>query len=66
MIKELQKEEIKTTCPHCSKEISFVWVCKIESSVGIRYIYICTNCQKNLGVSHKKGFHSEKSAHTFA
>ncbi|QQS35423.1 MAG: hypothetical protein IPM56_14390 [Ignavibacteriales bacterium] len=66
MIKELEKEEIKTTCPHCRKEISFAWVCKIVSSVGIRYMYICTNCQKNLGVSHEKDFRSVKHHHTFA
>jgi DNA-directed RNA polymerase subunit RPC12/RpoP len=66
MLKKLEKEEIKITCPHCSKEISFAWVCKIESSLGIRYIYICTNCQKNLAVTQEKGLHNHKLQHTFA
>ena len=65
MSKELEKEEINITCPHCVKEISFAWVCKIESSAGIRYIYICTNCQKNLAVTHEKGLHSEKLQHSY-
>lgn len=65
MSKELEKEEVNIICPHCSKKISFAWVCKIESSAGIRYIYICTHCQKNLAVTHEKGLQTHNLQHIF-
>lgn len=52
MTKQIQKEEINIYCNHCKTIIESVWVCKIESVIGLRYIYICTNCKSNLGTYH--------------
>lgn len=58
MIKEIEKESVSAICPHCLKDISLVWVCKIESVIGERYVFFCGECQKNLGISHQKEFTS--------
>ncbi len=56
MKKEINKENVKAICPHCLKNINMVWVCKLESVIGIRYAYFCSSCQKSLGISHKNDF----------
>ena len=43
-------------CPHCSAQVSSISVRKIESVLGVRYLYYCSRCSKVLGVSHRKGF----------
>jgi len=43
-------------CPHCEKEITQVSVQKVESLLGVRYLYFCNDCRKVLGISHRKGF----------
>ena len=58
MNKEIEKEKVNAVCPHCLKEISMVWVCKIESVIGTRYVFFCGECQKNLGISQEKEFTS--------
>jgi hypothetical protein len=56
MRKEIRKEKVNMVCPYCSKEIDIVWVCKIESVIGRRYVFFCGECQKSLGLSHEKKF----------
>ena len=56
MEKEIEKEKVHTVCPHCLKEIFSVWVCRLESIIGLRYIYFCGECQKCLGTFHEKVF----------
>jgi len=51
MTKILQKETIKINCPHCKLEISEAWICEIKSVIGLRFAYICSNCEKLLGIS---------------
>lgn len=43
-------------CPHCQKEIEEIAARRVESSLGVRFLYYCTGCRKVLGVSHRKGF----------
>jgi uncharacterized protein with PIN domain len=43
-------------CPHCEKEIQEVAARRVESTLGVRFMYYCTACRKVLGVSHRKGF----------
>ena len=43
-------------CPHCESPIQEVGVRKVQSALGVRYLYFCRNCKKALGVSHRKGF----------
>lgn len=43
-------------CPHCGKEIEEIAARRVESILGVRFMYYCCNCRKVLGVSHRKGF----------
>lgn len=43
-------------CPHCETEISTLSCSKVQSSLGVRYLYYCGECRKVLGVSQRKGF----------
>jgi uncharacterized protein with PIN domain len=43
-------------CPHCGKEIQEIAARRVESMLGVRFLYYCTACRKVLGVSHRKGF----------
>ncbi len=52
MTKLLQKEMFKTVCPHCRQEINDVWICELDSIIGTRYAYLCSNCEKLLGISN--------------
>lgn len=54
MTKLLKKESFKTLCPHCGQKINDVWICELESIIGTRYAYLCSNCEKLLGLSNAK------------
>ncbi len=43
-------------CPHCQKEIVELAARRVESTLGVRFLYYCCHCLKVLGVSHRKGF----------
>jgi hypothetical protein len=43
-------------CPHCEKELLEIAARRVESTLGVRFIYYCCSCRKVLGVSHRKGF----------
>lgn len=43
-------------CPHCEEAIASISVRKIESLLGVRFLYYCSKCRKSLGISHRKGF----------
>ncbi|MGA7723620.1 MAG: hypothetical protein WCA84_20810 [Ignavibacteriaceae bacterium] len=64
MKKEIEKEKVEAFCPHCLKKMSVVWICKIDSVIGMRYVFFCGKCQKSLGSSHKKEFVSRMSNST--
>ncbi|MBK9097255.1 MAG: hypothetical protein IPM14_03865 [bacterium] len=51
MTKVLQKETIKIKCPHCKQESTDAWICQMNTVLGVRYAYLCSNCQKFLGIS---------------
>jgi hypothetical protein len=59
MTKQIQKEDLRIFCKHCKTIVESVWVCKVESIIGLRYIYICTNCKTNLGTYHSKNLLEE-------
>ncbi|HHH76705.1 MAG TPA: hypothetical protein ENL03_06745 [Phycisphaerae bacterium] len=50
------REDVQPICPHCSKELSTIWMHTVRSVLGKRYAYSCPSCRKVLGVSHRKGF----------
>jgi DNA-directed RNA polymerase subunit RPC12/RpoP len=62
MTKQIQKEEIKIRCSHCNTVVDSVWLCKVESVIGLRYIYICSNCKTNLGTYHSRNLLKENPA----
>ncbi|MEO8231136.1 MAG: hypothetical protein ABI638_02560 [Ignavibacteriota bacterium] len=51
MTKEIEHIKFKTTCPICNKEINELWVAKLDSVIGIRYAYICSECKNLLKLS---------------
>ena len=56
MNKMIDKERVSAVCPHCAKKIDLVWVCRLDSVIGTRYVFFCGECQKSLGISHEKEF----------
>ena len=54
MTKLLQKVTFKSVCPSCGKAINDAWICELDSVIGTRYAYLCTNCEKLLGISIDK------------
>lgn len=56
MTKLLEKEAVKLNCPHCKENIQSAWVCKIDSFIGIRYAFLCNNCQKLLGIARRNDY----------
>ncbi len=59
MTTHIQAEEAtneEPLCPHCEEELSRVLLKRINSMLGVRYLYFCPNCHKALGISHRKGF----------
>lgn len=59
MTKEIEQIEIKTTCPTCNKTISELWIAKLDSVIGIRYAYICTNCKNLIKITKEKYLDTE-------
>ena len=53
MTKEIEHIEIKAICPICNKSINELWIAKLDSVIGIRYAYICSECKKILKLSKK-------------
>ncbi len=56
MISAEERDDINPICPHCNKEIQKVFMKKLESTLGVRFLYFCSKCKKTLGVTHRKGF----------
>ena len=51
-----KRDDVLPICPHCSKPVTTLWHQELVGFLGRRYIYFCPNCQKVLGVTHRKGF----------
>jgi hypothetical protein len=56
MLNVIETETENPICPHCGNELKSVFAKRIESILGVRFIYFCSFCKKVLGVSHRKGF----------
>lgn len=54
MTKEIEQIEIKTVCPICNKQISELWVAKLDSVIGVRYAYICMGCKNLIKITKEK------------
>lgn len=56
MIHVIEDNQKAPTCPHCEKTIQTILSNRLSGGFGVRYIYFCPECQKVLGISHRKGF----------
>ena len=56
MIRIVEAHDQAPICPYCETELDQVLVKKLESALGVRFLYFCGDCRKVLGVSHRKGF----------
>jgi len=55
-IVDVTEQSDSPICPHCERDIKKLKAKKMESILGVRYLYFCSDCSKALGVSHRKGF----------
>ena len=51
-----QREDVDPICPHCQQPLRTIWFQEVRSRLGKRYVYLCAQCRKILGLSHRKGF----------
>jgi protein-arginine kinase activator protein McsA len=58
--KEFERIEIETICPVCKKNISEIWVAKLDSVIGVRYAYICINCKSLIKITNEKYLTAEQ------
>ena len=56
MIQIVETENENPICPHCNNELKSIFAKRVESTLGVRFIYFCHFCKMVLGVSHRKGF----------
>ena len=54
MTKEIEQIEISTVCPICNNSISEIWIARLDSVIGVRYAYICCECENLLKISKEK------------
>lgn len=55
-IRIVEPPDAEPLCPHCGQVLNEIGARRIESRLGVRYLYFCLACRKALGVSHRKGF----------
>lgn len=55
MINLKERDDVVPLCPHCTQPVEELWFRSLKSRLGRRYVYFCSQCQKILGVSHRKG-----------
>jgi protein-arginine kinase activator protein McsA len=54
MTKEIDQIEIETRCPICNRNVSEIWIAKMDSIIGTRYAYICGECKSLIKLSKEK------------
>ncbi|HMN49901.1 MAG TPA: hypothetical protein PKD67_12225 [Ignavibacteriaceae bacterium] len=54
MTKEFERVAINTICPICKKNVSEIWVAKLDSVIGVRYAYICVSCKNLIKITKEK------------
>ncbi|MFC2085529.1 hypothetical protein ACFLS9_10755 [Bacteroidota bacterium] len=56
MLNVVETESVKPICPHCEKELKDILAARMDSILGVRFVFFCNFCKKVLGVTHRKGF----------
>lgn len=54
MTKSIEQIKTKLKCPGCGKEIREVWKARLDSVIGVRYAYICIECNKLISLKKEK------------
>lgn len=54
MTKSIENIKMKLKCPGCGIELREVWKARLDSVIGIRYAYICTQCNKLISLKNEK------------
>ena len=54
MTKDIKQIQVSTICPICNRNISEVWIAKLDSVIGVRYAYICCECKNLLKLTKDK------------
>lgn len=65
MTKDIEQIQVTTICPICKRNISEVWIAKLDSVIGLRYAYICCECENLLRISKEKISEFPKNTTTF-
>ena len=55
-IRIVENDGLEPVCPYCEREIRSISLKQVESMLGVRFLYFCSECRKVLGISHRKGF----------
>ena len=50
MEKILHRQSLKIYCVHCKQIVESVWICKMDSVIGIRYAVLCDCCYRLVGI----------------
>ncbi len=54
--------QLVAQCPHCDAALATIRTRRLHTSgrakarFGTRYVYACPDCNRLLGISHRKGF----------
>ncbi len=54
MTKSIEQIKINLNCPGCGKDVTEVWQARLESVIGVRYAYICMECNKLIYIKNEK------------
>lgn len=54
-IRTIETTLIWSVCPHCNRELKKVIFKEAETTLGSRYLYFCSHCEKSLGVTQQEG-----------
>ena len=55
-LNKCEYDDPRPVCPHCNIQLEAINMTEIKAVFGRRYIYFCPQCNKVLGISHRKGF----------
>lgn len=51
MTKQLTEAKVQIRCINCLNKIESVLICEMDSIIGTRYAFFCSQCQKFIGIS---------------
>ena len=49
--KQLTEAKVQVHCINCLHKIDSVLICEMDSVIGTRYAFFCSQCQKFIGIS---------------